>query len=335
MTDWNWFFASIAQAVGALIGVLIAFLVATITTAKTRFGQNVATTRSLIAEAKRLEEALGVRRFERFNRVSLERLAEAVRSRFTDEYGGTAPLRNPEAYLAEISTRAFVPYAEIVAVVRQTIDEERENREEAKRAAARKQAEEEQRKRHPLLGSSLYQGGTFSPSIEQQRFWDKERRDRVAQERRDADAEFDSIQLMRVEVSTHVRRIQEHLREIESNSERSALVSRVIVGAGVFFLLGVEWPLAMTPLPQTVVRVVSPVTWWGAADSMDAIKALILAIAGVLFVGMLVILWRENDGLEYRPEDADELRYWLELSNYSKYLVARVETAAQSPLNSG
>lgn len=336
MTDWNWFFASIAQAVGALVGVLIAFLIATITAARGRFEANKATTRNLLLNAQRLQSELSVRPFEWYNELSLRLLVRDVKTYFTDDYDNDAPLREPEYYMNELSPHAFMPRSEIIAAVAKIIKEEDERRraeerrreEETKRADANRQAEE-LRKSNPLLyGSSFLAKTPYVPppfipsalSIQEDAARARESRAHLAQQRRDLDDEFDAVKALFVAVEHHIRLIKAHLPVVQANSDQTSLAAKAIVVAALLFALGVIFPLMLTPVPTEGSEFVSPWRYFELTGALGIAKSATLIVSGVLFTWLLVTLGRENARLRPDETDAASLMHWLDLNNYSKYL---------------
>jgi hypothetical protein len=350
MTDWNWFFASIAQAVGALVGVLIAFLIATITAARTRFDTSRATTRALLLDAERLRSELRVRPFLWYNQLSLSHLSRDVKALFTDKYGQPVPLRSVDEYLAEIRPHVFAPRSELTATISQAIQVEEEGRvakkreleEEKRKEEAERLAEEQRKKTHPFglghLGIDGYKLAPMPPSafIRQEEATNaRERRARVAEERRDLDNEFDAIQRLIVAATHHIRLIRAHLPAVQSRSEQSALAAKAIIVAGLLFAVGVVFPLMVTPVPTESSAFVSPLRYFQLTGKLGIAKALALTASSALFGWLLVALGRENERLSPNSQDVVDLSHWLELDSYSQYLAVGELELAEPPLKSG
>ncbi|MDP9176757.1 MAG: hypothetical protein M3O61_03665 [Gemmatimonadota bacterium] len=80
MTDWNWFFSSLAQSVAALVGVTAAFLIARLVNSQSDFAHARARTEELLVGADRLRDAAKARYFDWYIEQALEVALSTVKS---------------------------------------------------------------------------------------------------------------------------------------------------------------------------------------------------------------------------------------------------------------
>jgi hypothetical protein len=136
--------------------------------------------------------------------------------------------------------------------------------------------------------------------------------------------EREALRRLRVDVSDSIRNIKAFAEELAGNPESSALISMVLAGGFVMFILGVIYPLSFLPVPLQWDRVLSA----GAFSSiLFSLRGAVLTLAVVVFGSVLLILWITNARLRYPAGIVADLTTWSLEASYSPFLEVRARNA--------
>jgi hypothetical protein len=302
--DWNWFFSSVAQSVAALVGTLLAFVIASILNNQAAFGRRRDRMSELAARSERLKEAAEARFFHWYNRRRLENALESLEATLEKE----KERKKPEEYFAQLHVSAYQPRQEVVAAIGEML----------KAFDARKHREAIERQRRASttaygLGSLMPDLSMLSSSALQAS------RLQTASGREELENEGEMINQLRIDVNDHVRTVSMLHREAVRHPESAGLVRVTLIAAGLLFAFGVIYPLSFLPVA---------VPWDGTLSIsafftiLFSLRGVVLLLAAVTFGALVGILWYINASLRHTTTELATLATWLRHSSYSSYLDA-------------
>ncbi len=297
MTDWNWFFSSLAQSVAAIVGVLAAFMIARLLNSQAQFAQNAARTDELLTGAERLRDAAAIRYFPWYNaRTNEDATSRAIRS-MNEEL--SAEERYQKAGFSRYTARedALRAIADSIAEAK-AIEAARERRERTG-AFGLTQA---------MLNIPSMKDVMASSAVDQQRL-----------------EEGDEIQRLGVEIKHHIRQVEGHLVRLNGNPERSAVVTASLGACALLFYIGVIYPLSFLPIQSGGGFNLSIEAFF---EILGSLRGSLLAIVAIVFSGLLLVLYRANEALRHDETRLTRLNEAISLGWYSKYFQVAAENDA-------
>jgi hypothetical protein len=320
--DWNWFFSSVAQSVAALVGTLLAFVIARLLNSEADFARRGDAIQEALRRAERIHDELASRNFVWYNERRMERSLNGVRY----QAGVLLSEASPEEFLDQFQFSEFVPRDDILNAIRSTMKDIERESEDKKRQEAARQA----RRGPPYVGSrgimtqmpDLSSFPSPTENARRQSEADAER-DRLHEER-------EAIKRLRVETRDSVRNIRALLTAVRSNPESAQLIARVLGGATILFLLGVIYPLSFLPLSPRWTISFNPLV---AVQILFSVRGFILTLATVSYLGIALVLKRVGGRLVYSADTVSELEKWTDDGTYSKYLAIWRDNEAPSDVS--
>lgn len=316
--DWNWFFSSVAQSVAALVGILLAFVVAKLLNNQAEFSRQLGRARELIRRALAIRDAASIRYFEWYNERMLSDAVDEVTRRVQRIF---EPL---EEVLQDIQLPEYMPRDSALNAIRAALEQtEREQKE-------REEAERDRRVRASRsagfggVNAELMDSISRMPSGAEV----QARALRNAAAEKDLADEREALRTLRVDVLDSIRHIKDLRGELLGNPESSPLIRSVLFGGLSLFLVGVIYPLSFLPVASA---------WRGALsfgaffEILFSLRGGILTLTVAVFGGMIVVLWRTNAALRYPIEVLNDLAEWSQERPYSTYLEAWKQNLASSP----
>lgn len=322
--DWNWFFSSVAQSVAALVGTLLAFVIARLLNSEAEFERRRHLIQEMIHRAERLRDELSIRNFAWYNARRLERALERVRY----EVNVRSNKASAEEFAEQLQFPEFVTRNAVLQAIQATLQDIEREREEAEEQRRREVARESQRRSSGLGSLSAFTGlpdlsrmPSLAETARRQSNADAER-DRLHEER-------ESIKRLRVEVRDSIRNVSATLIAVRTNPESAQLVARVLAGATILFFFGVIYPLSFLPLSAQWDISYDPRAF---VAILFSVRGLILSLASLAYAGIALVLQRVNAGLVYDATTLAELERWTDEASYSEYLPVwrENETAARA-----
>jgi hypothetical protein len=298
--DWNWFFSSLAQSVAALVGVLGAFLVASLLNKQTNHADERARTRELLRGSERLTDAAKTRFFEWYNKRTLKYALDEVE----DYLEKTEEPESAEDLYDRFVFPEYLPKERSLQVIRNKLEKRQQ---EIDLEAARQKG----------LAPPDFRSGVTQRDLERLR-----KTSDIRAEREDYEREREAIEQLIVEVKAHLRAIQEHLDRIQPQPEASHVVRKVLLGILLLFWAGVIYPLSFLPVP---LKGLPPLSLTAFCQILFSLQGLLLALAAVVFTGMIGWLWQSHERLRHPAAAIAELENRLRPGSYSEFLQVRVE----------
>jgi hypothetical protein len=309
VTDWNWFFSSVAQSVAALVGVLSAFLIAMLVNNQAEYARSRRRTKGLLIESDRLRQALHDRYFNWYNIRTLSKALEILAYRLKD----VETLGAPEDYLPTVGLSPFMVRAKAVPKIAEAVAEEARRRRPKRSSAA-------------FDPSAAFATSPFDLSRLRTQADVITGANADQAEQQELTREREEINRLRTEVRHHVSVIGQHLALIRGNPERSPVAKLAILAVAVLFSAGVVYPLSFLPLPQHLRLLrLADLSVSAFFQILFSFRGVLLALVWIVFTALLVGLYKMNSALVHPEEEITTLEWNLHLGNYSHYLAVAEE----------
>jgi hypothetical protein len=292
ISDWNWFFSSLAQSVAALVGVMAAFMIASLLNNQAEFSRKVARTEELLIGAERLRDSAGIRFFAWYNRQQNKEALESVINHM-----GDLPELSVEQHYARWGFSKYSPREEVLRSIDETLKRERQLR-----AAKQKQAS---------IGGLGGIGGFEVPDIKPITSIVS-----TTAHRQQMSDEGEELDRLRVEVSHHARLIATHLAKIERNPERSSVIAATLGACALLFVAGIVYPLSFLPVRPGETFRLSILAFF---EILFSLRGVLLSIVAVVFLALLGVFYRINEGMQHDRAQIAKLRDAGSLGWYSRF----------------
>ena len=314
MTDWNWFFSSVAQSIAALDGTLVAFVVAKLVNSQAEFVRQQSQASELIARAQRLRDAASIRFFEWYN----ERQVSHLYSELERLESRSAGRLSAEKYLDIVALPEFLSRQRSREVISEWLrNREKEEEEEQERRASERRARSN--------ATSVF-GGVAVPDL-----MPIPNLANAALERAAAQEEFDrereAIRQLRVEVYDCIRAARLLYLTLSDAPPFSALVKWTLIAALGLFVSGVIYPLSFLPVALPWEGRLSIASFF---DILFSLRGLVLAIPVMVFGGLIVALLFLNRSLRHPSARLEQLALWTHDGQYSPHFAVWRENREQS-----
>lgn len=132
----------------------------------------------------------------------------------------------------------------------------------------------------------------------------------------------EAVAQLRVDIKDHMRRVSQHVETLSSQPDRSSVTRATLVALLLMFFGGVLAPLSYLPVATGQTLAIVPTGLAGA-------KWLSLAIASVVFSGLMIGLGMVNERFTNSQDDIDELQEALEPEFFSACFGALVENGGE------
>ena len=117
MTDWNWFFSSLAQSAAAIVGIFGAFIITKVLSNQSVYSQKLSHMRELLNHARRLVEDAEDHSFKWYihqcNRCEIDHVAGVLKDN---------PDLSPEECYAKLNFPIFDPREKAISLIREKIE---------------------------------------------------------------------------------------------------------------------------------------------------------------------------------------------------------------------
>lgn len=310
--DWNWFFSSVAQSVAALVGTLLAFVIASILNQQAAFGRRRDRITELLARSERLREEAGTRYFDWYNRRRLADALNSLESKLDEE----EERRKPEDYYKHLHVSQYQSRQEVIAAIANRLDAvDAQKRQEAEARRRRAASSTGLEMRPPDF--SMPSSGALQASATQ-----------AAADRAELEHEAELIDRFRIEVNDHIRALSILRREAARNPESSNLVRFTLVASGFLFALGVIYPLSFLPVHVPWDRELSMGAFF---EILFSLRGVVLSLAVVIFSALVGTLWYINAKLRHSTPELEGLASSSQHLSYSPHLEAFRQNREPSP----
>jgi len=288
MDDWNWFFSALQQSAAAIVGLGGAFLVTKIVGNESDYKRSVALTEQMLDEAESLQDKLGQRYFDWYNRHSRKADINRLWTKLEEKRGKNADFLAAAEYYETESFSPFIPRAQIVAQIESVLERLREP------PPPRRSEFDLMALTPPGITVQIEQ--QLSASVQQER---------------------ELIDQLVVEVDHHIRRVKRLHGVLRTNPESSPLISWAIAANLCLFTVAVLYPLGWLPLSGRPVLSFAPSAAFAALIS---IRGALLTAFAAIFGASMFLFWRTNARLRYSPELLELLARRSSRGSYSEYL---------------
>jgi hypothetical protein len=140
----------------------------------------------------------------------------------------------------------------------------------------------------------------------------------IAADRQELDTEREAIERLALEVKDNISAVEQHREHIGRQPQQTRIMSVLILALLLLFWVGVILPL--TVLPVTTSDVTIP-----TSDGVVALKWAVLALAGVVFTGLLLTLRSLGMKLRHSDEELALLDSWTDPARYSPFFAECIE----------
>ncbi len=293
MTDWNWFFSSLAQSAAAIVGVFGAFIITKVLSNQTTYAQKLHRIRELVTGAESIQDRADGRDFDWFNNQTDEEAYNEI-----DDLLDAGETEDAETIYNRLN---FSPFSPRPAVIRQIETRFSTRRQRLEREAAEK-LRKQQRARNPFSLDHLHIPEI--PLMTPQRVWS-------VLEREQAD-------IMRIlsDAKHQARLIRDMIDSTRGDPESSPLITRSLILVALLFYAGVIYPLSLMP---TAGAPVIELSWEALLGALLSLKGALLTAVSIIFTAALAMFLRMNMTLVYPTTALRELTEYSDISAYSEY----------------
>jgi hypothetical protein len=291
---------------------VLAFVIAKLLNNHADYSRKLSHARELVRRAQRVRDAASIRYFEWYNDRVLDDAIDEVMRRVRHLY---EPL---EEALRDVVLPEYLDTEAALQTLREAVAKDQREAEERERAARERRTREAAGRGIGALNmnNELTLKSFHFPTgaeIQGQALRNAALEKEVADER-------EALRRLSVDVSDSIRDIKAFSDELTDNPESSRLISTILGGGFVLFLVGVIYPLSFLPVPPRWDRALSVTAF---ASILFSIRGAILTLAVIVFGSVMLVLWITNARLRYPDHLLADLTRWSAESSYSEYLAVR------------
>ena len=304
VTDWNWFFSSVAQSAAAIVGIFGAFIVTKILSSQSIFAEKRRRMRELTIAGEKLCERISRLPFDWYHRENLEVELDSVKRKLEKD-----PSLSPEALYEQGQFSRYLPVAQVL----EQIGEAKVEIDQRLAREFKERQLKETMKGHFGVDPSVFASTIAGEKIEVSTF----RALGIGQALGNAQREIDD---MYAAVRHHIREAADFFPLVELNSESSRVVMVSLLLILMLFFSGVIYPLSFMPVS----------TAWVPAVSISAfplvlfsLRGAMLSVVALLFTIMLSLFFVLDLRLRFSPDEIAQLEKYTRLASYSPFFANR------------
>lgn len=310
MTDWNWFFSSLAQSAAALVGIVGAFIASKILSNQSTFAEKRHRARETLTTCRKVADSAGALAFDWYHEKVISAELAELESIYDVRHNLT-----PEDYFNRLDFPASISRSDAIERIKNQIEFRKE---EIRREEDLERKRQEQRE-VGVPGFNL-------PPLEPPQL-ELPNMHNVA-----VTKEQEAIDRVYLEAKHQIRVVSDVIASIQGNPESSPQITGALGLVTMLFYCGVIYPLSFLPMAENVQINLTLIALW---DILFSIRGAMLAAVTVVFSTLLIMFFLLNQRLRYEEHLIEDLRKYTSLSEYSSYFQAMWENEHSGVLRDG